>query len=55
MLSFAKRLELLRLALKEHTPESLYKELSKYPAIGPTLVSQGELESLKEDDENAST
>ncbi len=55
MLSFTERLALLQLALKEHTPESLYKELSKYPAIGPSLLSPDELESLKEDDENAST
>ena len=39
MLSFEARMALLNKALHEHTPETLYKKLSSYPAYGPTIVS----------------
>lgn len=39
MLSFEERMALLDKALQEHTPESLYRKLSSFPAYGPTIVS----------------
>lgn len=39
MLSFEERIALLDAALEEHTPESLFAELSEYPACGPSLAA----------------
>ncbi|WP_447874762.1 hypothetical protein [Serratia fonticola] len=39
ILPFIERMKLLDKALAEHTPESLYAELSKYPSAGPELNS----------------
>lgn len=39
MHSFEERMALLNKALQEHTPETLYRKLSSYPAYGPTIVS----------------
>lgn len=38
MLSFKERKALLNKALSKHTAESLYKKLTSYEAIGPTVV-----------------
>lgn len=39
MLSFEERMALLEAALDEHTPESLFAELSGFPAHGPSLAA----------------
>lgn len=39
MLSFEERMAILDAALAEHTPESLFNELSEFPAYGPSLAS----------------
>lgn len=39
MLSFEERMALLDAALEEHTPESLFAELSGFPAFGPSLAA----------------
>ncbi|UJL36648.1 hypothetical protein [Pantoea agglomerans] len=39
MLSFEERMALLDMALEEHTPESLFEELSSFPAYGPSLAN----------------
>lgn len=39
MLSFEERMALLDAALSEYTPESLFEELSKFPAYGRSLAA----------------
>ncbi|AZP27303.1 hypothetical protein Q4R98_00965 [Morganella morganii] len=39
MLSFEERMALLEAALSEYTPESLFEELSKFPAYGRSLAA----------------
>lgn len=39
MLSFEERMALLDQALSKHTPESLLAELQKFPAYGPSILS----------------
>ncbi|MEX5768874.1 hypothetical protein AB4Y55_24320 [Serratia nematodiphila] len=39
MLSFEERMAILDEVLAEHTPESLFQELSETPACGPSLAS----------------
>lgn len=40
ILPFSERMKLLGKALSEHTPESLYAELQKYPAFGAPITPQ---------------
>lgn len=39
MLSFEERMAMLDAVLETHTSESLFAELSKFPAYGPSLAS----------------
>lgn len=38
MLSFKERMSLLNKALEAHTPDTLFRKLSSFEAVGPTVV-----------------